>query len=209
MTLGAATLSGTLADRSAWRADRCPIGKALQVVGTRSAMLIMREAYYGTTRFDDFAERVGITEAVAAARLRELSEAGLLERHPYQEPGQRTRYEYRLAGKGLDLMPVVLGLFEWGAKHVSPGGRPPVELTHSACGSGGRGGGALRLRARRVPRSDRRLTIAASDGPATTGEGHEDRLNARGGPHRMMGRWRNGSGSVWGWSFSPPSRCSR
>ena len=135
MTTDAATLTGALADRSAWRADRCPIGKALEVVGTRSALLIMREAFYGTTRFDDFAERVGISEAVAAARLRELTDAGLLERRPYREPGQRTRYEYRLTEKGVDLAPVVLGLFEWGAKHVSPGGRPPVDLTHADCGA--------------------------------------------------------------------------
>jgi DNA-binding HxlR family transcriptional regulator len=135
VTNDAATLTGSLADRSAWRADRCPIGKALEVVGTRSALLIMREAYYGTTRFDDFAARVDISEAVAAARLRELVDAGLLERRSYQEPGQRTRSEYRLTEKGTDLAPVVLGLFEWGAKHVSPGGRPPVNLTHADCGS--------------------------------------------------------------------------
>jgi DNA-binding HxlR family transcriptional regulator len=135
VTNDAATLTGTLADRTAWRADRCPIGKALQVVGTRSAMLIMREAYYGTTRFDDFADRVGITEAVAAARLRELTQAGLFERQPYQEPGQRTRFEYRLTDKGRDLIPVVLGLFDWGAKHVSPGGRAPVQLSHANCGA--------------------------------------------------------------------------
>jgi len=98
-------------------------------------MLIMREAYYGTTRFDDFADRVGITEAVAAARLRELADTGLLERQPYKEPGQRTRFEYRLTEKGRDLMPVVLGLFEWGAKHVLPGGRASIELTHADCGA--------------------------------------------------------------------------
>jgi DNA-binding HxlR family transcriptional regulator len=131
----AAILSGTLADRSAWRAKRCPIDKALQVVGTRSAMLIMREAYYGTTRFDKFADRVGITEAAAAARLRELVETGLLERRPYKEPGQRTRFEYRLTDKGRDLMPVVLGLFAWGAKHVLPGGRASIELSHAGCGA--------------------------------------------------------------------------
>jgi len=135
VTNDAAILTGTLANRSAWRANRCPIDKALHVIGTRSAMLIMREAYYGTTRFDDFADRVGITEAVAAARLRELVEAGLFERRPYQQPGQRTRSEYRLTEKGRDLMPVVLGLFEWGAKHISPGGRAPVDLSHATCGS--------------------------------------------------------------------------
>ena len=64
----AARLDGFLADRDAWRPTQCSIGKAMDVVGTRSAMLILREAYYGTTRFDHFAERVGITEAVAAAR---------------------------------------------------------------------------------------------------------------------------------------------
>jgi len=135
MSNDAVTLAGPLADRTAWRTDRCPIGKALEVVGTRSAMLIMREAYYGTTRFDDFATRVGISEAGAAPRLRELTDAGLLERQPYREAGQRTRYEYRLTEKGTDLAPVVLGLFEWGGKYVSPSGRPPVSLTHAECGT--------------------------------------------------------------------------
>src|SRR5437879_10652875 len=135
VTNDAAILTGTLADRSAWRANRCPIDKAMQVIGTRSAMLIMREAYYGTTRFDDFADRVGITEAVAAARLRELAEAGLFERRPYKEPGQRTRFEYRLTDKGRDLMPVVLGLFEWGAKPGLPGGRACIVLSHASCGA--------------------------------------------------------------------------
>ena len=98
-------------------------------------MLIMREAYYGTTRFNDFADRVGITEAVAAARLRELTDFGLLERQPYREAGQRTRYEYRLTQQGRDLMPVVFGLFDWGAKYATPNGRAPVDLTHADCGA--------------------------------------------------------------------------
>lgn len=130
-----AVLTGALADRRAWRTDRCPISGALGVVGTRSALLILREAYYGTTRFDDFADRVGITAAVAAARLRELVDAGILHRVPYQEPGRRTRHEYRLTDSGRDLMPVVIGLFDWGARHVSPGGRAPVELSHADCGA--------------------------------------------------------------------------
>jgi DNA-binding HxlR family transcriptional regulator len=122
-------------DDSTWRTDACPVGKALDVIGTRSAMLIMREAYYGTTRFDDFADRVGITQAVAASRLRELTAAGLLERRPYQEPGQRTRQEYRLTEMGHDLLPVVIGLFRWGGKYLSPGGQPGVAMSHSGCGA--------------------------------------------------------------------------
>ena len=104
------------AGRSRERGRRwgCRSRRPWRVVGTKSAMLIMREAYYGTTRFDDFARRVGIAESIAAARLRDLVDAGLLDRRPYQEPGQRTRYEYVLTEAGTELMPVVWAMFEWG-----------------------------------------------------------------------------------------------
>lgn len=134
MSKTTATFDDSLADRSTWRAgEHCPISKALDIIGTRSAMLIIREAFYGTTRFDDFADRVGITEAVAAARLRELTEAGLFEKVPYREPGQRTRYEYRLTRMGVDLAPAVVGLYQWGGAYLSPGGQPPLNLTHTDC----------------------------------------------------------------------------
>jgi DNA-binding HxlR family transcriptional regulator len=114
--------------------DTCPISRALAVVGNRSTVLILREAYYGTTRFDDFATRVGISESMAAARLRDLVDEGLLERRPYQEPGQRTRYEYVLSEAGADLLPVVLGLGRWGEKH-RPLDRPVSwKFTHAGCG---------------------------------------------------------------------------
>ena len=71
-------LQGPLADRDAWSAvGKCPIEKTMAVIGTKSAMLILREAYYGTTRFDDFARRVGITKAATSARLTELVDAGV------------------------------------------------------------------------------------------------------------------------------------
>jgi len=127
-------LEGALADRSGWQATACPIDAALRVVGTRSAMLILREAYYGTRRFDAFAERVGITEAVAAARLRELTDAGLLRREPYREPGQRTRHEYHLTPMGRGLLPAVIGLFEWGGAYLTQGRGAPLELRHHGCG---------------------------------------------------------------------------
>ena len=90
----------------------------MALVGTKSAMLIMREAYYGTTRFDDFARRVGITKAATSARLSELVDAGLLAKQPYQEPGQRSRDEYVLTDAGTEFMPVVWAMFEWGRKHL-------------------------------------------------------------------------------------------
>src|ERR1700759_3301550 len=81
-------LEGTLADRDAWSAvGHCPIEKTMALLGTKTAMLIMREAYYGTTRFEDFWRRVGVTKAAASARLTELVDAGLFEARPDQEPG--------------------------------------------------------------------------------------------------------------------------
>jgi DNA-binding HxlR family transcriptional regulator len=118
------TLDGPLADRDSWRATRCSVDLALSVVGTRSAMLVLREAFYGTTRFHDFASRVGITEAVAASRLRELTDLGVFEKRPYQEAGQRTRYEYVLTDMGRALLPAVLGLMQWADRFLQPDGGP-------------------------------------------------------------------------------------
>ncbi|MBW0020091.1 MAG: helix-turn-helix transcriptional regulator [Mycobacterium sp.] len=127
-------LQGPLKDRDAWSAvGECLIEKTLALIGTKSAMLIMREAYYGTTRFDDFARRVGITKAAASARLSELVDLGLLTKRPYREPGQRTRDEYVLTESGQDLMPVVFALFQWGLRHIP--NRNPLRLTHLGCGA--------------------------------------------------------------------------
>jgi len=126
-------LQGALADRDTWSAvGRCPIEKTMALVGTKSAMLIMREAYYGTTRFDDFARRVGITKAATSARLSELVQAGLLAKQPYQEPGQRVRDEYVLTDAGTEFMPVVWAMFEWGRKHLADS---RLQLRHLDCGA--------------------------------------------------------------------------
>src|SRR5579884_4182536 len=126
-------LTGQLEPRSSWKAERCTIAKALTVLSTRSALLIMREAFYGTTRFDDFAERVGISEPATAARMRELVDDGLLEREDYREPGQRTRQQYRLTAKGAELLPVLVSLMQWGNRWLDDRGGP-VELRHRDCG---------------------------------------------------------------------------
>ncbi len=109
------------------------MARALDVVSSRSALLILREAFYGATRFDEFAERVGISEPVAAARLRELVDDGLLVREPYREPGQRSRLGYRLTDKGAELLPVLVALMQWGDRWLAPDGAPVV-LHHSGCG---------------------------------------------------------------------------
>jgi DNA-binding HxlR family transcriptional regulator len=127
-------LQGPLADRDGWSAvGRCPIEKTMALLGTKSAMLIMREAFYGTTRFEDFWRRVGVTKAAASARLSELVDAGLLERRPYKEPGQRSRDEYVLTDAGVDFMPVVWAMFEWGRRHLPYS--PQLRLAHGVCGA--------------------------------------------------------------------------
>lgn len=127
-------MGGPLDPRDGWSAEPCSIANALAVVTTRSAFLILREAFYGTVRFDDFVARVEISEQVAAARLRELVDHGLLEREPYRDPGQRTRHRYRLSAKGSDLFPVLVALMQWGDRWRDDAGGP-VALTHHDCGA--------------------------------------------------------------------------
>ncbi|MFI6171084.1 winged helix-turn-helix transcriptional regulator [Nocardia sp. NPDC051052] len=134
MLVMAAVMEGPLADLSSWQPTDCSIAKAIELVGTRSAVLILREAYYGTTRFDGFAQRVGITDAAAATQLRKLTEAGLLTKQPYQEQGKRTRNEYILTPMGRDLLPVVLALMQWGDAYLQPG-PPPLLLVEESTGS--------------------------------------------------------------------------
>jgi DNA-binding HxlR family transcriptional regulator len=134
--MGGVTTSAAAAafpDRDAWDAGNCSLARALGVVGTRSSLLLLREAFFGTRRFDDFRRRAGVTEAVAAARLRELVETGLLARHPYREPGQRTRQEYVLTPMGRDLFPALVALMQWGDRHLADPGGAPVRLRHTGC----------------------------------------------------------------------------
>jgi DNA-binding HxlR family transcriptional regulator len=132
--MSSVTLTGPLADRDSWTAESCSLAAALDVIGRRATMLLLREAFYGAHRFDEFVRRAGFTEAVTAARLRELADEGLLERRPYQDPGQRSRAEYHLTEKGRDLFPAIVALMRWGDKWVRPdGGR--VAFTHADCGA--------------------------------------------------------------------------
>ncbi|HEY2237689.1 MAG TPA: helix-turn-helix domain-containing protein [Streptosporangiaceae bacterium] len=126
-------LTGVLAPRERWQANACSLAKAIDVVSTRSAFLLIREAFYGTTRFDDFAERAGISEPVCAARLRELVGEGLLAREQYQEPGQRARPAYRLTEKGAGLFPALAALMQWGDRWLAEDGGP-VKFRHRECG---------------------------------------------------------------------------
>jgi DNA-binding HxlR family transcriptional regulator len=125
----AVRMTGRLDPRSGWEASGCTIAKTLDLLSTRTSFLLLREAFYGTDRFDDFATRVGISPPVCAARLKELVADGLLAREDYQEPGQRTRQAYVLTEKGAALLPVLVALMDWGNRYEDDHGGP-VELRH-------------------------------------------------------------------------------
>ncbi|MET8084138.1 helix-turn-helix domain-containing protein [Micromonospora sp. NPDC005237] len=121
-------------NRESWSMENCSVARAMDIVGSRSTILIMREALLGTRRFDDFVRRVGIGEPAMAARLKEMVAAGLLERIPYREPGQRTRHEYHLTRKGHELLPVITALRSWGDTWSADEAGPGILATHHDCG---------------------------------------------------------------------------
>jgi DNA-binding HxlR family transcriptional regulator len=110
----------------------CPIERALRVINTRSAVLVLREAFYGATRFEEFTARTALTDATTSARLRDLVRAGILDKRPYQDPGQRRRHEYALTPPGAELMPAIFALLQWANRHDPPPYAPA--LHHEGCG---------------------------------------------------------------------------
>jgi DNA-binding HxlR family transcriptional regulator len=129
------TLSGRLADRDSLDvSDWCPIERALGLIGTHSAFVLLREAFWGARRFDDLARRAGVTEQIAAKRLKQLVDAGVMAKRPYREAGQRTRYEYVLTDLGRSLFPVLVGLVDFGRRLQGETGR--LEFVHGdGCGA--------------------------------------------------------------------------
>jgi DNA-binding HxlR family transcriptional regulator len=111
--------------------QNCSIARTLELVGERWTMLVLREAFLGRRRFDEYAERLGIARNVLSARLAHLVEEGVLEKVRYQERPER--FEYRLSDKGLELWPVLFALMRYGDRHYAPDG-PPMIVTHRGCG---------------------------------------------------------------------------
>src|SRR5579863_4172418 len=122
----------------AWILDydsaNCAIGAAVELIGERPTFLVLRETFNGVRRFADIQRRTAMPRQVLSDRLARLVEEGLLRKVPYQENGQRGRYEYRLTEKGLDLYPVLVALMEWGDRYAVGLDGPAVRLTHRGCG---------------------------------------------------------------------------
>ena len=109
----------------------CSVAQCLEVVGEWWSLLIVRDAFLGCTRFDQFQERLGISRNILHQRLARLVEAGILEKVAYSE--HPPRYDYRLTAKGRDLWPVLTTMRQWGDKHAAPNG-PPLQVVHKDCG---------------------------------------------------------------------------
>jgi DNA-binding HxlR family transcriptional regulator len=111
--------------------QNCSIARALEVLGDRWTILVIRDAFMGVRRFEDFQRSLGVARNVLADRLARLVEEGILERVRYQERPER--FEYRLTEKGVDLWPVTMALLHWGDRHYAEEGRPRV-IRHRDCG---------------------------------------------------------------------------
>ncbi|HEY2732964.1 MAG TPA: helix-turn-helix domain-containing protein [Polyangiales bacterium] len=109
----------------------CSVAQCLEVVGEWWSLLLVRDAFHGVRRFDDFQTRLGISRNVLAQRLAKLVEAGVLSRERYQD--HPLRYEYVLTDKGRDLWPVMTAMRQWGDRYAAPDG-PPVRVVHRSCG---------------------------------------------------------------------------
>ena len=143
----------------------CALARAVAVIGDTWILLVLREAVYGITRFEEMRADLEIPRTVLSDRLNRLVAAGVLRRVPYREPGQRPRQAYQLTDKGRALMPAVVALREWAEEHL-PGGRSPLRLRHRDCGA--------EVRARLVCR--RGHVVEDAGAVATTVERAEARL---------------------------------
>ncbi|MBX7453857.1 helix-turn-helix transcriptional regulator [Mycolicibacterium sp. 3033] len=115
----------------AWSDDPCPIARAMAILGHRWSVLIIREAFLGTTRFSEFKKQLGIASDVLSARLAELVSAGVLETVEYREPGDRTRSRYELTHSGRDLVVVLGAIGQWGYRHAGRSKGTPYQFVDS------------------------------------------------------------------------------
>lgn len=110
----------------------CSIARSLDVVGEWWTLLILRDVFQGVRRFDDIQASLGMARSVLTARLRRLTEHGVLDKHAYNE--HPPRYEYVPTEKGRALFPVIVALIHWGDTWAPTEAGPPVVFVHDTCG---------------------------------------------------------------------------
>jgi len=110
----------------------CSIANALELIGEWWTILILREAFFGTRRFEDFQQHLGIARNILTARLRKLCDSGVLERVPVREGAKR--HEYRLTQMGRDLQPTLIAITQWGDRWLHKTGGAPVRFVERSSG---------------------------------------------------------------------------
>lgn len=111
----------------------CPIAATLEIVGEKWSLLILRDIARGMHRFSDVHASLGCAKNLLSARLKRLEAAGIIQADAYQVVGARTRRAYHLTPAGAELLPVLLGLQEWGRRYL--GGTGGARITHRDCGA--------------------------------------------------------------------------
>jgi DNA-binding HxlR family transcriptional regulator len=109
----------------------CPIARALELVGERWTLLIIRDCFLGVSRFNDFLAHLDVPKAILSARLEKLVSSGILRKKKY---GLR-QYDYLLTERGTTLWPIVYGFAAWGDTHDAPAGGPRRLFSHTSCGT--------------------------------------------------------------------------
>jgi DNA-binding HxlR family transcriptional regulator len=120
---------------SDYAGQSCALARALEILGERWTLLIVRDAFHGLTRYDEFLKSLGIATNILSTRLQKLVEHSVLER-------TGSRGTYHLTDKGRDLFPVVLTMMAWADRHEQGPDGPEVLIEHTSCGHGA--GGSLR-----------------------------------------------------------------
>jgi DNA-binding HxlR family transcriptional regulator len=115
-----------------YEGQACSIARALEVLGERWTLLVLRESFQRVRRFEDFQRKLGIARNVLTDRLGRLVDEGILRRERYQD--RPARFEYRLTDKGRDLWPVMMTLMQWGDRYYADSDGPPVLVRHRDCG---------------------------------------------------------------------------
>jgi DNA-binding HxlR family transcriptional regulator len=118
--------------RTSFAGMQCSVARTLDVVGEWWSLLVLRDAFTGVRRFEDFQRSLGIARNILTDRLQTLVEYGVLERRRYQERPER--FEYRLTEKGIDLWPVTVTLMHWGDRYYPADGGSPRVILHRDCG---------------------------------------------------------------------------
>jgi DNA-binding HxlR family transcriptional regulator len=110
------------------------VANVLDLVGERWALLVVREVALGLRRFEEIQAATGMPRGGLSDRLQRLTAAGILATRPYRIPGARARVEYTLTEAGIDLLPVLSALSDWGERHLAPNLVPEIVYRHSGCG---------------------------------------------------------------------------